>query len=73
MHITRNLRNLYTREIKIVTIIRRRFIQGDSGGKVNIWGSESIGQRGGEIGYGTALQAQGSRVRFPMVSLGFFH
>jgi hypothetical protein len=72
MHITRNLSNLYTREIQIVTIIRRRFIQGDSGEKVNILGSESIGQRGGEFGYGTALQTEGSRVRFPIVSLKFF-
>ena len=31
------------------------------------------GTRGGAVGWGTALQAGRSRVRFPMVSLDFFH
>jgi len=31
-----------------------------------------IGARGGAVGWGTALQAGRSRVRFPMMSLGFF-
>ena len=30
------------------------------------------GARGGAVGWGTALQAGKSRVRFPMVSLEFF-
>ena len=32
----------------------------------------NIGARGGAIGWGTALQAGRSRVRFPMVSMEFF-
>jgi len=32
----------------------------------------NCGARGGAVGWGTALQAGGSRVRFPMVSLEFF-
>jgi len=32
-----------------------------------------LGTRGGAVGWGTALQAGRSRVRFPMVSLDFFH
>jgi hypothetical protein len=32
----------------------------------------SAGARGGAVGWGTALQAGRSRVRFPMVSLEFF-
>jgi hypothetical protein len=32
----------------------------------------NCGARGGEVGWGTALQAGISRVRFPMVSLEFF-
>ena len=31
-----------------------------------------IGARGGAVGRGTSLQAERSRVRFPMVSLEFF-
>ena len=31
------------------------------------------GARGGAVGWGTALQAARSRVRFPMASLDFFH
>jgi hypothetical protein len=31
-----------------------------------------VGARGGTVGWGTALQARESRVRFPMVSLEFF-
>ena len=33
----------------------------------------SVGVRGGAVGWGTALQAGRSRVRFPMVSLEIFH
>ena len=32
----------------------------------------TLGTRGGTVGYGTALQARRSRIRFPMVSLKFF-
>jgi len=32
-----------------------------------------LGAHGGAVGWGTALQAGRSRVRFPMVSLGIFH
>jgi len=32
----------------------------------------ALGARGGTVGWGTALQARRSRVRFPMVSLKFF-
>jgi len=32
-----------------------------------------LGARGGAVGWGTALQAGRSRVRFPMVTLDFFH
>ena len=71
-HITRNLSNQYTPEITIVTITRVRYIQGDSGGKDNILGSESIGPRGGAVGLGAALQVGRSRVRFPIMSLGYF-
>ena len=31
-----------------------------------------LGDRGGAVGGGTALQVRRSRVRFPMVSLEFF-
>jgi hypothetical protein len=34
-----------------------------------VWGHAA----GGAVGWGTALQVGGSRVRFPMVSLDFFH
>jgi hypothetical protein len=33
----------------------------------------TTGARGGAVGWGTALQVGRSRVRFPMVSLDFFH
>ena len=33
---------------------------------------ESDGARGGAVGWGTALQAGRTRVRFPMLSLEFF-
>ena len=32
----------------------------------------AVGARGGAVGWGTALKAGRSRVRFPMVSLEFF-
>ena len=35
-------------------------------------GGHSDGAPGGAVGLGTELQAGGSRVRFPMVSLEFF-
>jgi len=31
-----------------------------------------MGARGGAVGFGTALQAERSRIRFPMESLKFF-
>ena len=32
-----------------------------------------IGERGGEVDWGTVIQAGKSRVRFPMVSVEFFN
>jgi hypothetical protein len=33
---------------------------------------EDVGTRGGAVGWGTALQAGSSRVRFPIMSLEYF-
>jgi hypothetical protein len=42
-------------------------------GAVNVFESRSVvGARGGAVGWGTALQTESLRDRFPIVSLEFF-
>jgi len=40
---------------------------------VSYFSTTKIEARGGAVGWGTMLQAERSRVRFPMVSLEIFH